>query len=110
MSVVSCFESLDQPMDLGGRPNQALFHAFDQPPEAVVDVTVQPAELAAHCVGTLSHRVLGKLLDANQQWPMHGVVRAGIYELSVLVGEPAREVFDYITVVPPLYVHRVEVG
>ena len=102
-------ESLEQPVDIGGRPTQALFHAFEQAPEAIVDVTVQPDGLAAQCVGTLSHRKLGKVLDANQQWPMHGVVRAGIYELSVDVGDPARNFFDYITVVPPAFTRKVAI-
>ena len=102
-------ESLEQPVDIGGRPTQALFHAFEQAPEAIVDVSVQPDGLAAQCVGTLSHRKLGKVLDANQQWPMHGVVRAGIYELSVDVGDPARNFFDYITVVPPAFTRKVAI-
>lgn len=108
--ALAAAEALEQPVDIGGRPTQALFHAFDQPPEATVDVTVQPDGLAAQCVGTLSHRKLGKVLDANQQWPMHGVVRAGIYELSVDVGDPDRNFFDYITVVPPAFTRKVAIG
>jgi hypothetical protein len=103
-------EQLEQPVDIGGRPTQAVFHAFEQPPEAQVDVTIEPSNLATSCVGTLSHRKLGKVLDANHQWPMQGKVRAGIYELSVDVGDPARNFFDYITVNPPAFKREVAFG
>lgn len=110
VQALAAAESLEQPVDIGGRPTQALFHAFDQPPEATVDVTVQPEGIAAQCTGTLSHRKLGKVLAADGQWPMHGVVRAGIYELSVDTGDPAQTFFDYITVVPPLFTRKVALG
>ena len=107
VEALAAAEQLEQLIGMGGTPRQALFHALEQPPEAVVDVNV-PQGLAAQCVGTLSHRKLGKVLDANQQWPMHGTVRSGIYELSVDVGDPARNFFDYVTVTPPSFSRKVD--
>lgn len=107
VQALALAEDLEQPVDIGGRPTQALFHTFEQPPEAEVDVTVHPETLAAQCVGALSHRKLGKVLESNQQWPMHGKVRAGIYELSVDVGDPEKNFFDYISVEPPGFSRKV---
>ncbi len=108
VQALALAEDLEQPVDIGGRPTQAVFHTFAEAPQAEVDVTVLPETLAAQCVGVLSHRVRGNMLGSDQGWPMHGTVPAGIYELTVNAGAPLdKEFFEYVSVNPPGFSRKV---
>lgn len=101
-------EQAEQIVDIGGKPTPAVFHAFEAPPPAEVDIIVMPPEVAVTAVGALSHRLHGKLLSADHVWPMHGHVAAGIYELQVDTDDHTQAYFDYVTVVPATFRHKVE--
>ncbi len=106
VQALASVENLEQKVDIGGKPMQAVFHIFETPPEAMVDVTVQPSGIEGNCIGSLSHRKQGNVLNAPQ-WPMHGMVSAGIYELSVDNGDPAKTYFDYVSICPPSFTREV---
>lgn len=98
---------VEQKVDIGGKPMQAVFHVFNQPPEAMVDVSIRPVGISVNCVGTLFHRNHGTVLGADHCWPMLGTVRAGIYELLIESENPPKSYFEYVCVNPPKFKREV---
>ncbi len=94
------YPGLKQDIDLGGKPNNALFHQLDGPPHIKLELDLNPtAAKPGEC--RLSDDQNGPVMLEGAGWPFKAAIPAGLYLISVKPEHPYKEATRIVQLEPP---------